>query len=485
MSLVVNSCKSTAYILSTGSDWVMNVQSLFIIDFPDHFDKTLSLFQFIEEDDSTTQKQATIYSAQEKVYYIRTDRNGRITCAATGNNSWLTNSFPLLPSLGFSKLTGYVERTEVILENRTCRIGSWRGKVVRCSNGNTILVIPRSGCMLQHGTVPLFFAPGTVSSLPPLQYIRWSDGNRFRFTYNTFNRWPQTNSTGRIIPPDHASFVLLPPAVVSLRVRRSHIIIGFGCAVIGLIFLFRGLAIWRRNERDFSRNQRLIAVGELAAGVAHEVRNPLNAVSLTMQNLLSNSTFITAFPNYLSMLKMAGEEILRVNNILTDFLHYSRPARLERRKSSLNDLCNNVAFIMKAAADRQNIEINSQLDQTTELTIDHEQIHQALINVTMNAIEAMPDGGTLSFITRQYKHTTELEIADSGCGIPPDKRDNVFDLYYTTKHKGVGLGLPYAYRVVSLHGGRIRIEDAIPHGTRILLIFPVKQNIFGGTTDEH
>jgi len=222
--------------------------------------------------------------------------------------------------------------------------------------------------------------------------------------------------------------------------------------------------------------ERLSSLGHLAAGVAHEIRNPLNAIGMGLQRL--KREFLpqneSKREEYISFMELILKEIRRVNQIIEQFLTLSRPFQLNLTKSPLQDLLKNLITLFQEEASSLGIAL--QTDISAELPVikmDPERLTQALINIMKNGMQAMRPGGTLRIETKLLKDTVEVMISDSGSGIPSEQMEKIFNYYYTTKDKGVGLGLPIAHRIIEAHGGRLKIESRVDSGTKVIITLPV------------
>jgi len=214
----------------------------------------------------------------------------------------------------------------------------------------------------------------------------------------------------------------------------------------------------------------------LAAGVAHEIRNPLNAMGMGLQRL--NREFLPTEESkkeeYVSFLELILKEIRRVNEIIEQFLTLSRPFELTLRESSLQDLLTNLVTLFQEEASSVGVALREEISSGLPLIkMDPERLTQAFINIMKNGMQAMSRGGTLRIETRSLKDRVEVIISDSGSGIPPEQMEKVFNYYYTTKEKGVGLGLPIAHRIIEAHGGQLGIESQVGSGTKVTVILPV------------
>jgi signal transduction histidine kinase len=222
--------------------------------------------------------------------------------------------------------------------------------------------------------------------------------------------------------------------------------------------------------------ERLSSLGHLAAGVAHEIRNPLNAIGMGLQRL--KREFLpqneAKKDEYTSFMELILKEIRRVNEIIEQFLSLSRPSQLRLTKSPFQDLLKNLIPLIQEEASSLGITLQTEISaELPVIEMDPERLTQALINIMKNGMQAMGQGGTLHIETRLLKDAVELTISDSGSGIPPDQMEKIFNYYYTTKEKGVGLGLPIAHRIIEAHGGQLKIESRVGSGTKVTVTLSV------------
>ncbi len=262
-------------------------------------------------------------------------------------------------------------------------------------------------------------------------------------------------------------------------------------ALAVLIFLTLGvlaiLLIWVNQNRHFKKMremenriqlaERLSSLGHLAAGVAHEVRNPLNAIGMGVQRL--KREFVPKEERlkeeYLQFTELISKEIERMNEIIQQFLTLSRPFQLNLKVSSLQNLLNNLALLFKEEASAHGIQLEVDLQtQLPPVKLDEERLTQALINIMKNGMEAMEKGGVLRIEAHPFKDRIELVFSDTGSGIPKDQMEKIFDYYYTTKEKGVGLGLSIAHRIIEAHGGQLKLESQVGRGTKVTVSLPVE-----------
>jgi len=251
-----------------------------------------------------------------------------------------------------------------------------------------------------------------------------------------------------------------------------------GVSAVTLIWVNQNRSLRRMKEMEdrIQLAERLSSLGHLAAGIAHEIRNPLNAIGMGLQRL--KREFLppeeSKKEEYLSFTDVISKEVRRVNGIIEQFLTLSRPFELNVRISSLQDLLNNLVTLFREEASSQGITIQPQLDSGLPLIkMDSEKLTQALINIMKNGIQAMEKRGVLRIETKPLKDHVEVIISDAGSGIPRDQIEKIFNYYYTTKDKGVGLGLPIAHRIIEAHGGQLKVESQVGFGTKVTILLPV------------
>jgi signal transduction histidine kinase len=251
-----------------------------------------------------------------------------------------------------------------------------------------------------------------------------------------------------------------------------------GISAITLIWVNQNRHLRKMKEMEdrIQLAERLASLGHLAAGVAHEIRNPLNAMGMGLQRL--KREFLppdeSKKEEYISFIELILKEIRRINEIIEQFLTLSRPFQLNLRESSLQNLLKNLVTFFQEEASSLGITLQTQIPPDLPLIkMDPERLTQAFINIMKNGMQAMGHGGTLSIETHSFKDRLEVTISDSGPGIPPEQMEKIFNYYYTTKEKGVGLGLPIAHRIIEAHGGQLRVESRVGIGTKVTVILPI------------
>jgi len=238
----------------------------------------------------------------------------------------------------------------------------------------------------------------------------------------------------------------------------------------------RRLRTGRERERELRRREKLSALGRLAAGVAHDVRNPLHSISLTLQNLEETARPGEAdrareFDRSVAVIR---DEIRRLDRLVENFLRFARSDRKTRVMVDLARLAGETAQLVEKEAGRRGVRVQVVVEEETGVVEgDMESIRSSVLNLVLNSFEAMPEGGTLTLTVGSAKGETRLEVADTGRGIPLEDQERVFEFAYTTREGGHGLGLAMVHQVVvEDHGGRVSLESRPGEGTRVLLAFP-------------
>jgi signal transduction histidine kinase len=238
----------------------------------------------------------------------------------------------------------------------------------------------------------------------------------------------------------------------------------------------RRLRLNRERERELTRREKLSSLGRLASGVAHDVRNPLHSIGLTLQHL--QETGRPADPGraeeFDRSLAIIREEIGRLDRLVDNFLRFARSSPRPREELDLALLLRETVRLVEKQAERLEIRLEVVVEgEPRRVLADAEAIRSALLNLVLNGFEAMPRGGTLTLSLREAGGEVQVEVADTGEGIAEEDREKVFDFAYTTRDGGHGLGLAMVHQaVVEGHGGRVSLESAPGEGTRVLLAFP-------------
>ncbi len=229
-------------------------------------------------------------------------------------------------------------------------------------------------------------------------------------------------------------------------------------------------------EQTIYRQERLSSLGKLAAGIAHEIKNPLNAISLSLQHLGDKLRFAgeddrQLYHRYSTNLQ---GEVARLSKIVDTFLNFSRMSSLERAPADLNGLIGEVLTLLARDIQDRGVRVEAAYGSPALVReIDPEKMKTVLLNLVINAVEAMPSGGRLRISTTgQDGDPAEITISDTGCGIERENIERVFDLYFSTKENGSGLGLAIVNDIIRDHGGRIEVTSSLGTGSEFRIILP-------------
>ena len=225
----------------------------------------------------------------------------------------------------------------------------------------------------------------------------------------------------------------------------------------------------QQRETEVLRAEQLAAVGQLAAGVGHEIRNPLTSIKMIVQaGLESGAGGLT--PDDLSVIEA---EIRRIERSLQTFLDFARPPLAERRMTGLNPIFAGVVGLVRGRAEKQHVAVRVELPPTDlNVVADGEQFRQVVVNLCLNALDAMPTGGTLSLSARRGRGRVEIEIADTGPGIPLAILPRLFEPFVSSKDTGLGLGLVISKRIIEDHGGTIGAANRPGGGATFFITLP-------------
>jgi signal transduction histidine kinase len=248
----------------------------------------------------------------------------------------------------------------------------------------------------------------------------------------------------------------------------------------------RSLAEKEKLEEELRRSERLAALGRLVTGVAHELRNPIGVIKTTVQ-LMENDMKNLVLPGKNiaeEYLKIIYEQINRQNRVIQELLDFGRPNKHVVQSASVNSLLEKVLTFTEPMLRQHSINLIKNLDRDLpEVMVDGERIKQVFVNLILNGIQAMPDGGTLTIRTYRVDDWVYIEFADTGSGISPSEIGSIFDPFYTTKEHGTGLGLSISHQIIKMHGGHITVDSTVGIGT----IFTVKLQLhseMGGEADD-
>jgi signal transduction histidine kinase len=234
------------------------------------------------------------------------------------------------------------------------------------------------------------------------------------------------------------------------------------------------------TERNDLENQMLTyekfsAIGKLAAGIAHEIRNPLTSIMGFIKLLRGRSL---SQENHIRYLEIVYAELIDLSKLVSDFVLMAKPSYPEKREHSLQDIVIDTVQFMTSQANFNNVIITTDLcEPDLSLYIDSIQIKQVLINLIQNAFEAMPRGGQVDIRLSIHKelNMAMITIRDYGVGISEEQMNHVFNPFFTTKENGLGLGLSICYRIIENHGGSIQIKTPVGRGTQFTISLPISK----------
>ncbi len=238
----------------------------------------------------------------------------------------------------------------------------------------------------------------------------------------------------------------------------------------GEVLLIRDLTTLKHLEKELQRNERLAALGKMAAGVAHELRNPLSSIKGLALILKSNFSLPSTQAETADILV---KEVERLNRSIGELLDYAKPGQLRREATSIQEIIGKTVSLVQVDAESYGITIRLDIDDDLpQVVIDRDKMNQVFLNLFLNAIQAMEQGGELKVWAQKDKQTISITIRDNGVGIEPENLGRVFDPYYTTKNNGTGLGLAMSSKIVEEHGGWIEVSSLPGEYTEVRVVLP-------------
>jgi len=239
---------------------------------------------------------------------------------------------------------------------------------------------------------------------------------------------------------------------------------------IGQTFVFTDLTDIKQLQAQVELKQRLSQLGEMSAGIAHELRNSMSVIS-GYARLLGKKVDDEGKPTVQSIMT----EIQHMNRIISELLSFARPTELSVGRVDVNDLINRIVDSAGREKEHERVTITVSGDDAVSINADELLLRQALSNIATNAVEAMPEGGTVSIAVRKVNSRAEIEISDTGCGIPDDIRQKIFLPFFTTKETGIGFGLALVQKIIVSHGGTIEVESTVGKGSTFLITLPAAE----------
>ncbi len=284
------------------------------------------------------------------------------------------------------------------------------------------------------------------------------------------------NKLGRIVLDAFALHQPIPQREIELENgRRIQIALDFIAERgerLGALLTMRDAESVRRIENEIELSRRLAAIGRLTSGVAHEVKNPINAIVVHLELLREKMRAVD--PDGRRHLDIIGREIHRLDRVVQTLVDFNRPVELRLSDFDLRRLVEDVAGLASPEAARQGVKVETDFGgERLPVRADADLIKQALLNVVLNGVQAMSEGGTLGIVARRDDAAAIIEVRDQGGGIAPEIRDKIFNLYFTTKRAGSGIGLAMSYRVLQLHNGGLDFVTEMGQGTTFRLVLPL------------
>jgi signal transduction histidine kinase len=278
-------------------------------------------------------------------------------------------------------------------------------------------------------------------------------------TKRAFNSGQPREETMTLPTPEEKAHNLL----ASVQVFEEH------GQLAGALLTLRDLESLKRLETHLDYATRLAALSRITSGVAHEVKNPLHAMVLHLELLRAKIDAGRDPGNHVDVLT---SEVTRLNRVVQTFLDFTRPVQLQTRRYDANELLREVMLLAPITPESTITVVTNYAAEQLCIDADIDLLKQGLLNIVINACQAMPDGGTLTLTTASHNEQVEISISDTGIGIPEDVREKIFNLYFTTKEKGSGIGLAQAFRAVQMHSGNIEVESEVGKGTSFKICLP-------------
>lgn len=242
-----------------------------------------------------------------------------------------------------------------------------------------------------------------------------------------------------------------------------------------VILVASDLTLQSHLEEKLRQQEKLSAMGKLASGVAHEIRNPMNAIGMIAQRFLKEFEPREGEEEYKNMARTVVRETKRSNEIVHRFLQFAKQPALNVSPVSVRPFLNEIHDLLRSSADAQGVDLIIQVNEKPTLHLDRNQMKQALLNLVQNGLDATPPGGCVRITGNITGGYYVISVSDTGSGISEENLHKIYDLYYTTKKEGTGMGLPIAYQIVQSHGGDIDVESQEGQGTTFKIRLPLEE----------
>jgi PAS domain S-box-containing protein len=281
---------------------------------------------------------------------------------------------------------------------------------------------------------------------------------------------------GEFEPMAASEAVLTGPDGTPRRVGVSVQVIAEGGTRMGALVTFTDLDTRERISTQLQVSERLAQLGRITAGVAHEVKNPLNSMRLWLENLKLSLPEGEELPQ--QAVRVLDSEIDRLDTVVKRFLDFTRPVEMHQEETSLRELLEQVLAVARPQMEQGRVQLETHFGaEVPPVLVDQQLLKQALMNLCLNAAEAMPEGGRLKVSLARRGEMAEIEIGDTGRGIAPEHRQRIFQLFFTTRPGGSGIGLASAFRTVQLHNGSIDFETELGRGTTFRIELPLARQM--------
>jgi nitrogen fixation/metabolism regulation signal transduction histidine kinase len=233
----------------------------------------------------------------------------------------------------------------------------------------------------------------------------------------------------------------------------------------------------RKLMEKLRKAEHLAAVGQFARNIAHEIKNPLNFINLSIDHMreAARPDNAESAEKFESLILNMKSEIQRVSRFAESFLEYGRPFELNLRRTGIGEVLSEIIELVEVKASQSKILIKKEYKTLPELLIDPDFTKTCIYNIIINAFEAMPNGGVITISTSKSDSKFHLSVEDTGIGIPQDKLSKIFEPFFTTKSKGLGLGLAFTKRIIEDHNGKVTFESVEGKGSKITISLPMEE----------
>lgn len=298
-----------------------------------------------------------------------------------------------------------------------------------------------------------------------------------------WNQLAENSRNHQPIIEQEIDYVFADGQILPLSISVAKIINDSG-SFLGNLFIFRDMRELRRLQEEIRRKEKLAAIGNLAAGVAHEIRNPLSSIKGFAKYFEGRSA---QGSEEQELAKVMAKEVDRLNRVITELLDLVRPVDLRIKSVDINEVIEHSLYLIRQDAEVKNIAIHFDANpQLPLIEIDPDRFTQALLNLYLNAIQAIGSGGTLNVIVKSISGSgLKISVQDSGKGIPPEDLANIFNPYFTTKASGTGLGLAVVQKVIEQHQGKITVTSNPQSGTHFDMTIPLEHKVKPLSSDEN